>query len=54
MTAQLKNLQEERMFTTAEIIELAIRIEKNGEKVYRNAQEKIRDLFHGYHASMAG
>jgi len=32
------------MFTTAEIIELAIRIEKNGEKVYRNAQEKVPDL----------
>ena len=32
------------MFTTAEIIELAIRIEKNGENVYRNAQEKVPDL----------
>ena len=32
------------MFTTAEIIELAIRIEKNGEKTYRKAQEKASDL----------
>lgn len=32
------------MFTTAEIIELAIRIEKNGEKTYRKAQEKVSDL----------
>ena len=32
------------MFTTAEIIELAIRIEKNGEKTYRKAQEEASDL----------
>ena len=44
MTARLKNLREGQMFTTAEIIELAIRIEKNGEKTYRKAQEKAFDL----------
>ncbi len=32
------------MFTTAEIIELAIRIEENGEKTYRKAQEKMDDV----------
>ncbi len=32
------------MFTTSEIIELAIRIEKNGEKTYRKAQEKVSNL----------
>ena len=32
------------MFSTAEIIDLAIRIEKNGEKTYRKAQEKVSDL----------
>jgi rubrerythrin len=31
------------MFTMSEIIEFAIRIEENGEKVYRNASEKISD-----------
>ena len=32
------------MFTVAEIIELAIRIEKNGEKTYRKALEKVSDI----------
>ena len=32
------------MFTAAEIIELAIRIEKNGEKTYRKALEKVSDI----------
>ena len=32
------------MFTTAEIIELAIHIEKNGEETYRKAQKKFPDL----------
>jgi len=31
------------MFTTTEIIEFAIRIEENGEKVYRDASEKVSD-----------
>jgi len=31
------------MFSRAEIIDLAIQIEKNGEKVYRDALEKISD-----------
>jgi rubrerythrin len=31
------------MFTMSEIIEFAIRIEENGEKVYRDASEKVRD-----------
>ena len=31
------------MFTMREIIEFAIRIEENGEKVYRDASEKISD-----------
>ncbi|MBT3259741.1 MAG: ferritin family protein [Deltaproteobacteria bacterium] len=31
------------MFTMSEIIEFAIRIEKNGEKVYRDASEKVSD-----------
>jgi len=32
------------MFTAAEIIDLAIRIEENGEKTYRKAQEKMDDV----------
>ena len=44
MTTRPKNHQEDQMFTTAEIIELAIRIEKNGEKTYRKAREKASDL----------
>ena len=31
------------MFLTGDIIELAIQIEQNAEKVYRNAQKKISD-----------
>ncbi len=31
------------MFTMSEIIEFAIRIEENGEKVYRDASEKVSD-----------
>ena len=31
------------MFTMREIIEFAIRIEENGEKVYRDASEKVSD-----------
>ena len=31
------------MFTMSEIIEFAIRIEENGEKVYREASEKVSD-----------
>ncbi len=31
------------MFTMMEIIEIAIRIEENGEKVYRDASEKVSD-----------
>ena len=31
------------MFTISEIIEFAIRIEENGEKVYRDASEKVSD-----------
>ncbi len=31
------------MFTMSEIIEVAIRIEENGEKVYRDASEKVSD-----------
>jgi len=31
------------MFTVGEIIDLAIRIEKNGEKVYRKAAEEVSD-----------
>jgi len=31
------------MFTMREIIEFAIRIEENGEKVYRDASEKVAD-----------
>ena len=31
------------MFTTGEVIDLAIQIEKNGEKVYREAGQKVSD-----------
>ena len=31
------------MFTMSEVIEFAIRIEENGEKVYRDASEKVSD-----------
>ena len=33
------------MFTMSEIIEFAIRIEENGEKVYRDASEKVSDPY---------
>jgi rubrerythrin len=32
------------MFTMREIIEFAIRIEENGEKVYRDASAKVSDF----------